>query len=67
MDDFEAVFQQRRQNMLSEKINVSDFLFWFFTNYPESVREMKESEDYQLNFQSSFRTKATVNKSAYIG
>jgi len=54
MDNFEVVFQQRRQKMLSEKINVSEFLFWFFTNYPESLVTMKKSEDYQLNFQSFY-------------
>jgi predicted glycosyltransferase len=55
MDDFEAVFQDRRQKMLSEKINVSDFLFWFFTNYPKSIATMKNSEEFQLKFQPSLR------------
>jgi predicted glycosyltransferase len=53
MDDFHSVFQQRRQKMLSEKINVSEFLFWFFTNYPKSVALMKSSEAYQLKFLTS--------------
>lgn len=55
MDDFHAVFQQRRQKMLSEKINVSEFLFWFFTNYPKSLALMKSSEAYQLNFLTSHK------------
>lgn len=50
MDDFHAVFQQRKQHMLSNKINVSEFLFWFLTNYPKSVTLMKNPENYQLNF-----------------
>ena len=49
MENFEAEFKQRKQKMLSEKINVSDFLFWFFTNYPKSIVEMKNPEGYQAN------------------
>jgi predicted glycosyltransferase len=66
MDDFEAIFQHRRQKMLSEKINVSDFLFWFFTNYPESVEAMKYSDEYQLKFQSSFLTNSSISDHSYI-
>jgi len=44
------VFQERRQKMLSEKIDYAKFLTWFVENYPESKRIMKENPDYQYNF-----------------
>ena len=50
--DFEHEFQNKRQKMLSEKINVSEFLFWFLTNYPKSVEEMNNSNEIQNSFQS---------------
>lgn len=36
MDNLGEVFQQRRQVMLSEKIDVAAFFTWFLKNYPES-------------------------------
>ena len=50
MNNFSATFQKRRLHMLSEKINVSEFLYWFFTNYPRSAEVMNNSEEYQLKF-----------------
>lgn len=44
------VFQQRRQRMLSEKIDYAQFLTWFIENYPESKKIMKENPDYQYKF-----------------
>lgn len=43
-------FQQRRQKMLSDKIDVTAFFTWFIENYPESKRIMKENSDYQYRF-----------------
>ena len=50
MPDLEATFQNRRQSMLSEKIDVTAFLTWFIENYPESHRIMKEDPGYQGRF-----------------
>ena len=50
MPDLQSVFRQRRQRMLSEKIDVTAFLTWFIENYPESRDIMKENPDYQWNF-----------------
>lgn len=44
------VFAERRQKMLSEKIDYAKFLTWFIENYPESKKIMKENPDYQYNF-----------------
>ena len=50
MPDRKEVFQQRRQKMLSEKIDYAQFLTWFIENYPDSVKIMKENPDYQFRF-----------------
>lgn len=39
MPDLHEVFQQRRQRMLSEKIDVAAFFTWFIENYPESRKK----------------------------
>jgi predicted glycosyltransferase len=43
-------WQKRRQKMLSEKIDVTAFMVWFFENYPNSVRTMRTNPSYQFNF-----------------
>ena len=50
MPDLREAFQQRRQKMLSEKIDVAAFFTWFIENYPESRKIMRENPDYQLKF-----------------
>lgn len=42
--------QQRRQQMLNDKIDYCKFLTWFIENYPDSVAVMKQTPEYQLNF-----------------
>jgi len=43
-------FQERRQKMLSEKIDVTSFLVWFIENFPESSSIMNKNPDYQYKF-----------------
>lgn len=43
-------YQQRRQKMLSDKIDVTAFMVWFVENYPESAKIMKENPEYQWRF-----------------
>ena len=50
MPNLRKVFQQRRQKMLSEKIDVTAFYTWFIENYPESREIMKNNPEYQNNF-----------------
>jgi DNA polymerase (family 10)/putative hydrolase len=38
-------FQNRRQKMLADNIDVTTFMVWFVENYPESVKIMKENPD----------------------
>ena len=50
MPDLKSEWQVRRRKLLSDKIDVTAFLVWFVTNYPESVKTMKNNPDYQYNF-----------------
>lgn len=43
-------WQQRRQRMLDDKIDVTAFYTWFIENYPKSGRIMKANPDYQYRF-----------------
>jgi len=40
----------KRTKMLAEKIDMTDFMVWFFENYPESNDILKKNPDYQLKF-----------------
>ncbi len=48
--DLKEVFQQRRQQMLADKIDVTAFFTWFIENYPESAKIMHSNPDYQYRF-----------------
>ena len=48
--NLKAVWQERRQDMLKDKIDVTAFYVWFIENYPESVRIMRENPEYQNVF-----------------
>lgn len=43
-------FMERRDKMLSDKIDYAAFLTWFINQYPESKNEMERNSDYQYNF-----------------
>jgi predicted glycosyltransferase len=43
MKDRKTLFQQRRDKMLSEKINYSKFLTWFIDGYPKSADDIKNN------------------------
>lgn len=48
--DRKEICEQRRQKMLSEKIDYAKFLTWFIESYPDSARIMRENPDYQWRF-----------------
>ena len=50
MSDLTTVFQQRRQKMLAEKIDVTAFFTWFIENYPKSRDIMRDTPDHQYKF-----------------
>lgn len=48
--DRKDICAERRQKMLSEKIDYAKFLTWFIESYPDSARIMREDPDYQWRF-----------------
>ena len=40
----------KRNKMLSDKINVNDFLIWLIDQYPDSLEILKNNPDYSLKF-----------------
>ncbi|PID94135.1 MAG: hypothetical protein CSA95_04350 [Bacteroidetes bacterium] len=50
LENFKEEFQQRRQAMLADKIDVTAFLVWFIENYPKSIEIMRKNPDYQYRF-----------------
>ena len=45
LPDRKAICAERREKMLSEKIDYSKFLTWFIENYPASVEETKNADE----------------------
>jgi predicted glycosyltransferase len=43
-------WKKKQNEMLKDKIDVTNFLMWFVENYPESINIMKANPDYQYNF-----------------
>lgn len=50
MPDRKELCAQRREKMLSEKIDYAQFLTWFIENYPDSRRIIQENPEYQWRF-----------------
>jgi predicted glycosyltransferase len=48
--DSMSIHKARANQFLKDKINLSRFLVWFISNYPESHHIMKQNPDYQYNF-----------------
>jgi uncharacterized protein len=49
-DNLKKVFQERREKLLSEKIDVSAFMVWLFENYPDSIDVLRKDSKYQYRF-----------------
>lgn len=49
-ENLNEIFQERRKQMLEEKIDFSMFLTWFLENYPVSVQTVKYNPEYQNIF-----------------
>jgi len=49
-DNNEAIYKERKQKLLSEKINVNDFILWYITNFPKSDLEFKSTPGFQTKF-----------------
>lgn len=49
-ENFKKEFQQKRENMLSDKIDLSKFMIWLFENYPNSISEYQNNPSIQYRF-----------------
>lgn len=49
-ESIQKEFKMNRQKLLSEKINVTDFYFWFLVNFPESKSQLAETPSIQESF-----------------
>lgn len=50
MSNRKEIWQQRRQKMLSDKVDYAQLLTWFIENYPESKKTMLDHPEYQFRF-----------------
>jgi len=50
ISSWKNVLEERRQKMLSDKIDYAKFLTWFVEQYPQSAKTMKENPNYQYHF-----------------
>jgi predicted glycosyltransferase len=48
--NLKALWQNKRDALLLDKIDVTAFFVWFIENYPQSFEIMKNDPDYQLRF-----------------
>jgi len=44
------VFIEAKNKHISNKIDLSEFMYWFFVNYPSSFDILRENPNYQYNF-----------------
>ena len=49
-NNLKSIWQEKRKQMLSEKIDVTGFMVWFVENYPKSFEIMKKDPNYQYFF-----------------
>lgn len=55
MPGLKEEWQKRRGEMLSDKIDVTEFIVWFIENYPQSSWIMKSNPDYQSRFKRTLQ------------
>jgi predicted glycosyltransferase len=48
--DLKLTFQDRRKNMLNQKINVNDYLFWLFSDFSKNSNLIKLNSEIETNF-----------------
>jgi len=49
-DSMKTVYAQRRREMLADKIDVTAFMVWLISNYPESIEKIKNNPQFQNEF-----------------
>ena len=49
-ENLKKEWELKRRNLFSSTIDLSEFLIWFFEDYPQSVKKLKENSNYQWKF-----------------
>ncbi len=49
-DDLKSIYQERRNKMLNDKIDLTAFLVWLFESYPDSISKLKINPEIQHQF-----------------
>ena len=49
-ENIKDIWKRKKEVLLNEKINTTDFLVWFVENYPQSHNILKETPDYMSRF-----------------
>lgn len=57
-NELKTQWTEKKKRMLAEKIDVAKFFTWFYENYPESVKIMKENPEYQDRFNEKRKVKS---------
>lgn len=50
LSDLKTLWNERKERMLADKIDVTAFYIWFVENYPQSVKTLSENPDFQKQF-----------------
>ena len=50
IDNIKEIWKEKRAKMLSEKIDLTDYMIWLFENYPKSAEIIQKDPDYQNRF-----------------
>lgn len=56
---FLSDFGERHESLISEKINLTEFLIWFISNFPKSKSIMMQSPSFQNRFKSKLSYTST--------
>lgn len=49
-DSFKSEFRLKKDKMIKDKINLSEFMIWLFGNFPDSIIEYKNNKQIQYKF-----------------
>lgn len=50
VENLQAIFAERQQKLLADKMDVTAFFCWFIENYPDSRTQIKDNLEYQFQF-----------------
>lgn len=48
--NYNTIYKNNRKRMLEDKIDVTAFITWFVSSFPDSIQVMKTDPDFQFNF-----------------